>query len=850
MTLWQFTAREVKSRPGRAALTLFSVIIGVAAVVSVAMSTITTRHSYDKIYQTLTGRAAVEIYSETGQDFDEGIVDRLAERPDVRSAIPVVQRLTNLYYDVTKRNKDGEEVQETEKLRVLAMAIDPERDRDARDYKLVEGKFFNGSKGVLLETDFAKSLGLKLGDEIRALTPSSLRPKKLEIVGLLAPEGAAALRQGVMFLHLKNAQKLFNLAGKVDSIHLVPKDFAKSEQLLASVATTLPPGLAARKPLARSQLSEETLQTPQQGLELASALSLIVALLIILNTFLMNVSERRRQFSILRAIGATQGQIRRLLIGEGLLLGFLGTCLGMLLGLVGALYLTRVMGRLFDVSLPALEITPLPFILGAIMGVGVSLAATYFPARLASRVSPLEGLRPVTQTDLEGVPAWVGGLGVLLLILAAGLLAAFMYGYLLKTTPIIAAITALLGFVLLIPASLGPLSRVAIVLLHPLLRMEGDLAGRQLLRRRTRTVLTTGVLFTALAAGIGLGNTFINNANDVRSWFDKTVIGDFFVRASLPDMSSGESPDIPETLGDEIRQIPGVTRVGAAKFVTISIGEQGAILVARDFNEPDDLPLDLRQGNKDTVFDQLQKGEVVVGTVLAHKLKLKPGDDIELATKEGKQTFRIAGTANEYLGGGLAVYINRPIAGEKLGITGVDGFAIKCDRKSLFKVEVKLKELAEAHGLMLQSWADMRRTVDDRVNGIIVGLWVILAMVLVVAGFGIVNTLTMNVLEQTRELGLLRIVAMTRGQVRKMILSQATIMGFIALIPGALVGILIAYFVSRAGEGEFGRLIEFKLHPMMVWGAFAVTYAIVVLAAWIPAMRAARLQLTEALRYE
>jgi putative ABC transport system permease protein len=322
------------------------------------------------------------------------------------------------------------------------------------------------------------------------------------------------------------------------------------------------------------------------------------------------------------------------------------------------------------------------------------------------------------------------------------------------------------------------------------------------------------------------------------------------VRASLPDMSSGESPEIPETLGDEIRHIPGVTRVGAAKFVTITIGEQGAILVARDFNEPDDLPLDLREGNKDTIFDQLQRGEVVIGTVLAHKLKLNAGDDIELATKEGKQTFRIAGTANEYLGGGLAVYINRPVAREKLGITGVDGFAIKADRKSLFKVEVKLKELAEAHGLMLQSRADMRRTVDDRVNGIIVGLWVILAMVLVVAGFGIVNTLTMNVLEQTRELGLLRIVAMTRGQVRKMILSQAAIMGFIALIPGALVGILIAFFVSRAAEGEFGRLIEFNLHPMMVWGAFAVTYAIVVIAAWIPAMRASRLQLTEALRYE
>lgn len=847
MTLWQFSAREIKSRPGRAALTLISVVIGVAAVVSVAMSTITTRRAYDQMYQTLTGRAAVEVVSKAGQPFEDGIVDTLAERPDVQAAIPIIQQQTNLFYDVPTRDPEAENGKHTDKVRALAMGIDPDRDSKARDYKLVEGTFFEGTKGALLEKDFAHSMNIKVGDEIRMHT-TRIRPDKLKVVGLLAPEGAASLRQGAIFLHIKNAQRLYGLKNKIDAVHLVPKDLAHSEELLTSVSGTLPEDLMARKPASRSQLSEETLQTPQQGLELASALSLIVAMFIILNTFLMNVSERRRQFAILRAVGATKGQIRGMLMWEGLLLGLIGTALGMLLGLGGALYLTHMMERLFQASLPTLYISPLPFVLGAIMGVGVSLVATYIPALLASRVSPLEGLRPVSQGDLEGFPGWVGVLGVILLMIAGALLTAFMKGMLLRSVPVVAAVLAVLGFVLVIPALVEPLSRLVAALLRPILKVEGDLAQRQLLRRRVRTVLTTGVLFVAMAFGIGLGTTFVNNANDVRLWFDRTVVADFIVRAMIPDLATGESAQIPQSLGEEIAKIPGVYQVTSARFATISIGDKGAVLIARSFDDPNELPLDLREGNRDQIYKQLLAGDVVVGTVLAHRLNLKAGQDIEIGDKK----FRIAGTANEYIGGGLAVYIDQNVARDKLGITGVDGYGVKAERSALFKVEVTLKDLVEKHGngLMLQTWADMRRMVDAKVNGIIGGLWVLLALGFIVAGFGIANTLTMNVLEQTRELGMLRIVAMTRSQVRKMILSQAAIMGFIGLVPGTIVGAGIAYLFNRAGEGEFGRSITFTLHPMMFFGALLAAYVIVIIAAWLPAQRAARLQLTEALRYE
>jgi putative ABC transport system permease protein len=522
-----------------------------------------------------------------------------------------------------------------------------------------------------------------------------------------------------------------------------------------------------------------------------------------------------------------------------------------------------MMEQFFQAALPPLEITPLPFVLGASLGLGVSLLATYIPAVRASRVTPLEGMRPVTQEDLEGVSIWFTLTGVVLLVIASALTYAFFQGWWLKIVPIVAAVIALAGFVMLIPAVLEPLSRFARFFLQPILRIEGDLAQRQLLRRRVRTTLTCGVLFVAISAGIALGTAIVNSVDDVGHWFERTVLGDFFIRATMPDMATGLSAEVPESIADEIRQVPGVVGLNSARIVSVQVDPaptnesqdpMGAILIVRDFDSDERLELDLRDGDPEAVRKELFDGGVVIGTVLAKRTGLKMGDTIELARDGQKYPLVICGTANEYYVGGLALYMQRQVAKEKLGIDGVDGYAIKCDkqldRAGLFRVETTLKEIAEQHGLMLQSHASLRAIVDGMVNGITGGLWVLLALGFVVAAFGIVNTLTMNVLEQTRELGLLRIVAMTRRQVRKMILSQAVYMGFIGLVPGALVGAGIAYLVSRSSEGEFGRSISFTLHPMMFFGALVVSYAIVVIAAWIPAQRAARLELRDALRYE
>ena len=151
---------------------------------------------------------------------------------------------------------------------------------------------------------------------------------------------------------------------------------------------------------------------------------------------------------------------------------------------------------------------------------------------------------------------------------------------------------------------------------------------------------------------------------------------------------------------------------------------------------------------------------------------------------------------------------------------------------------------------MLQSFADLRKRVDELTKGVIAGLWGLLVLGLVVGAFAIANTLTMNVLEQTRELALLRVVAMTRWQVRKTILAQAIIIGFIGLATGIVGGIIGAYVMNLSSLPLLGHAPAFALHPSLLLACFGIGLAVIIAAAWLPAERAARLNLLIALQYE
>jgi putative ABC transport system permease protein len=243
-------------------------------------------------------------------------------------------------------------------------------------------------------------------------------------------------------------------------------------------------------------------------------------------------------------------------------------------------------------------------------------------------------------------------------------------------------------------------------------------------------------------------------------------------------------------------------------------------------------------------------GEVVIGSVLSQRTGRKLGDMLTLESLQGPKSLRIAGVTNEYMVGGLTLYMERGIAKQLLNVEGVDAYIINTDPPARAQVERQLQDLCTKYGVVLHSFTEIRRMIDTMKSGVVGSLWGILALGFIVASFGVVNTLTMNVLEQTRELGLLRIIAMTRGEVRKAIFAQAVIVGLIGVVPGVLAGIGMAYLISLATMPAIGHAVEFNARPLLILGCILGGMAIVIISAVFPAERAARLNLAEALQYE
>jgi putative ABC transport system permease protein len=853
MSLRRYTYRAMQQRPGRSILTMLSIVIGVTAAVAVGLGTATTRNAYKQMFAMVTGRATLEVDASGGGGFDGDVLSKIDELPEIAAAAPLVDRPTSMSFEGGER-----------RARIEILGIDPVRDSKVRDYDIAAGRQVKDGDELVLDESFAKYLGLEVGQEVKLLTKQLSKP--FEIVGLVRPKTGTVMTQTAMaFMPIDRAQLHFNPRGKrnlIDKIQIVTASDADPVKVEPKVAAILPESVQVHRPAGSTQLMQETLLSTEQGLTLTTGFILAMAAFIILNTFLMNVSERRRHLSIMRAIGATRLDIARMLLREAIFLGGVGIVIGIGCGLLLAFIGTSVVGRVFDVQFPRLAeiITPWPFIWGTTFGIGMSLLGAIIPAIVAWYVSPLEGMnRAVAEKNWSLTwTLFIGGM-----VLTAGSLA-IIYGSISGLIPVKSAtycgVVLLIGLVMLDTVFLAPQASLVSIPLRLLGTVESRMALTQVLRNYLRTALTVGVLFIAGAACVGMAGSIIDCVRNVHDWFDRAITGDFFIRAMMPDMATGTAADLPEELATDLRKLEdeGLIRADAASFVQAKVQKGkdaddllNVIVIAREYKDPEPPSFDLISGDSAKLREQLLAGQVIIGSVLSQKLNLDRGDELPLETKDGVKNVPICAVANEYMVGGLAVHLARRYAEDWLGLHAVDGYIIRLpDYSKKEQVRVQLAEMVKKYDVILMSNADIKQKVNQFARGTEWSLWLLLLMGFVVGAFGVVNTLTMNVLEQTRELGLLRIVAMTKRQVRRTILMQALIIGGVGLPAGIVVGIGTAYVINLAMMKSFGHLVAFQFHPEMWLGTLVASMIIVVIAGIIPARRATNINVVEALHYE
>lgn len=837
-----------------------------------------TRHAYREMFATVTGRSALEVTAAGDSAFDESLLDEVSNTIGVDAAVPLVlgpakvSKVTDADRLISTDDGDSplisseelEAQQQKEAIenvkrqaKLYMMGIDPARDGQLRDYKLVEGRQIEKAGEIVLGDDLARGLNATIGDELKILSRSFSRQSLgeglpiVKVVGLVRTTAHSRTQQGgLAIISIDLAQKLFVLEGKINSIQVLIKDQNDVANVAARLNKFLPEGVTARPPASRTQVFADTFLATERGLQVSSVFSMFLAMFIIFNTFLINISERRRQLAIMRTLGATGWQVRKMVLLESFVLGTIGVALGIGLGWFAAGVITNTLANVFEISLEPAEFTLWILAQAVGAGFGMSIAGAYLPARNAGRLTPLEGMSSVSKEDVEGFTWRYSAFGWLLFFGGGVVLIQAFLSVIPMTFAIYAAAFMLLGLVLQIHTVLGPITGIGHALLQPFLKSEATLAWKQILRRRMRSTLTAGVLFVAAAAGISMAYAILDSVEDIRDWYRQAIVGDFFVRAMIPDLATGESAPLPDEIDSDIRSIQGIRSLDTAKFVRSKASGQNVVVIVREYPPSEPVALDLVEGKREGLAARLRSGDVVIGSVLAGRTKLQTGDSIEFETTNGKKPARIAAVANDYLMGGMSVLMARSTAEPLLGVRGVDAYVVKVDPENMSAVKPQLEKICAKYEVLLHSFDDIRKTIDGIIKGTDRALWVLIFLGFLVASFGMVNTLTMNVLEQTRELGMLRVVAMTRSQVFRTILSQALLIGLAGLIPGTLIGLVLSWLLNRAAQLTLNHPIEYGAHPWMVLGVFVGSLILVVLAAAIPARRAANLDIASALHAE
>ncbi len=852
MSLQKFSSRSLGSRWGRTVLTILSIVIGVAAVVSVGVMSRTTKDAQKLMFATVNGKATLEIKTPADVGFKSDVLEKVRATPGVELAVPIIERAGKLM--------KGEQ-----HVKIKALAVDPQFDPEVRDYKISEGRMAadrtDKSKPyeIVLDDGFARQQKLKLGEIFQMRT--TVNKFDFELVGLAKPQGGAAMRQmALAMVPIGDGDRIFNKSNfrhYIDSVQIVTAKDAKPEDVAAALQKELPEGLNVRKPSGDSPMMKKSLLSTEQSLFVSTIFSFVLACFIILNTFFMSVGERRRQLAIMRAVGATGKQLMFTMLGEALFLGVIGTIIGVPAGIGVGWAMNRSLSKGFDVILPDPQVHWLLIVLAAVLGIGVSLVGAFVPAFRAGQVSPLEGLSRVSREDIEGSGRRYLIIGIILEVIGATIIYLGLNGYISIYIPPFGAVAVLIGVVFLSPLVLEPLVKFIAAAIHPFTKVEGTMALRQILRHRVRTQLTIGMLFVAACIVIGMTISIKDNVRDLHDWFRASITADFFVRSLMPDMAEATSPSLPDEVGAEIRAIKQLDQsaVEAIRFVKAQVidkdgKEYPTAVVAREFVDPK-LSFDIVKGEMLGLREKLFDGQVVVGSILAHDLKLTVGDEISLASKHGPEKVKIAAVVNDYLIAGMSIYMQRRTAERILEVQGVDGYAIRAGRKEdLEELRAELAKITDKYALMLQSNIELSWTIDAMRAGVELGMWAMVYIAFFVAMIGVVNTLTMNVLEQTRELSMLRIVAMTKVQVRKTILTQALLISTAGLAPGILTGVFVAYIMNLAMEPSFGRQIEFHFYPGLLAWALVGAITVTLIAAYFPARRAANVELAQALHYE
>ena len=834
------TLRGIAAHKIRLLLSATAVALGISFLAGTMVLTDTIRHSTDQLEDSLATGSDVSVRSRSAAGGD--VVDRApvpASALDAVRGLPGVARVTGSSAGFAQLvDASGDVVGSGT---TVGISMPPGGLLQVR-----EGRAPVGLDEVAIDVDTAKRSGLDVGDRVTLLLTGPSRPARL--VGTVAYGDVTALPgASVVAFDPSVADRLVGTPGHFTTLEVTAEDGVSPQRLRRTVAAALPDGLQA---VTGAQAADESVAAVRKAVRFIPmalmafvAVSLFVAAFLIVNTFSMLVSQRQREFGLLRAVGATARQVFATVVGEALVVGVVASATGLGIGIAAAYGLDALLPAL-GITLPDtdIQVRASVAVVSLVVGTLVTLLAAVVPAARAGRVPPVVAILGLSTRTPRGsrVVATLGGvlLATGAVLVAAGLAVGEETG--LRRLGL-GALVAFVGLGLLARHLVRPLVAVVGRPWTHFLGVPGRLGSDHATRNPQRTVMTSAALTVGLAL-VALTSVFSASASaSLGRALDEGQRADYLV--SSPSFSE-YSTEVTAALADrdELEDVVGL-RTGR-----VEVAGSSTDLVAADQSTLQRVvDLDVQSGS---VAD-LGGGSVMVHEDVAAEHRWTVGDVVDMAfVRAGEQQVTVVGTFAEkrLLGSDYVIglsdhdrWFNRPLDRLTL-VTVADGVT---HREAVAALDTVLADHPELEARTKdEARAEQQRQLDE-VLALVTGM---LGLALVIAVLGIVNTLALSVHERTSEIGLLRAVGLSRRQLRRAVRYEAVQIAVMGALVGVLVGVGAAAGLVQVLREQGLTDLSLPVRQLLTYLLLAAT-AGVAAAAW-PARRATSMDILRAIAHD
>ncbi|TWG03644.1 putative ABC transport system permease protein [Streptomyces brevispora] len=855
MTVWKTSMRNFFAHKGRMALSAVAVLLSVAFVCGTLVFTDTMNTTFDKLFAATSADVTVIPKSartdETPQNgkpesLPASVVARVAKADGVKDAEGAVSSMAVTVVDSHNKNMGSETGAPT--------IAGNWTNNDLRSMEITSGHAPRGPTEVMIDADTAEKHHLKIGDELRTIAVTGdIRARISGIAAFKVTNPGAA----IVYLDTATAQQ--KLLGRPDvftHVSVTAEPGVDDGTLKRNVATALD-GSAAYKLQTQQEAADANKDSMGSFLDVMkyamlgfAGIAFLVGIFLIVNTFSMLVAQRTREIGLMRAIGSSRKQVNRSVLLEAVLLGIVGSLLGVAAGVGLAVGLMKVMGAVgMELSTQDLTVAWTTPVIGLALGIVVTVLAAYLPARRAGKVSPMAALRD-SGTPADAKSGWLrAGIGLVLTGSGAAALWATAQADKASDGSLflgLGVVLTLIGFIVIGPLLAGVVVRALSVIVLRLFGPVGRLAERNALRNPRRTGATGAALMIGLALVACLsvvGSSMVASATDE---LDKSVGADFIMQSSNGQLI------VPQA-AEALTTAPGIEHVTnykvlGAKLTNPDGSTTDQHVTAADPTYPQDLRRETVAGDLPAAYgkDAMSVGD---GYATAHGIKV--GDTITVAFKAGATAkLKVAAiTSDDTSVDQGSMYMNtttaqRYVPADKMP-KNLIMFAKARDGKEKEAYAALKSSLAPYPQYKVQNQADFKQSLKDQIGQLLNIVYGLLALAIIVAVLGVVNTLALSVVERTREIGLMRAIGLSRRQLRRMIRLESVVIALFGALLGLGLGMGWGTSAQKLLALEGFGVLEIPWPTIIT--VFVASAFVGLFAALVPAFRAGRMNVLNAI---